>query len=439
MVALNIRNIKNEVLIYTWNPNWENFQYFSLDEKINAFRDYVLLSQKIFGEMCANKQTICLIVAPDLIFTPAGDESNSIHNHTYSWDAYLHFKNRMEEIQNELLPTAFVIAGAIEYATEDNQHYKITSFILTKEQIQSYDKIEYIDDIITTKIENISRLKKSATLTALKNRKKNVFHFHGVIIGLEICQDHEKQTLLNAIKHAALDIHVLISAGQTARHDNVCAHVNKDVILVQCDRIPSYHSLSGVNTKSGVWQAKRLKISHTTTVQLTEIPMVEWPLRDALMKQSRVLLPQPSLTQINTRQPKRTQSHNLFNPPQPANAIDVNTLLNSILDITKDSDWSFLCAIANKPEGVSNIHDCLIKQGSQNLETLNVIKNIAAKSLDKHSLLRHGITTRFYLLVSNLNLDNINQSQMELHAIKRSVNSARKADYTNNISYAKTM
>lgn len=190
------------VAIFTWNPDWSAIKSLSLGQKIELFRAFVVHCQKEFAESKA-ENAVCLMVAPDLIFS-LGSNTN-----INTYQDYLNFCESMRKIQTMLGQDSLLIASAINYITEDGNHYKITAPVITKERIDYYDK----------KATTGNRMHEGVSLPMLPGQTDGYFEFQGIPIGLEICQDHEKKTLqasLNLLQKTVA-IHVLISYGQTRR------------------------------------------------------------------------------------------------------------------------------------------------------------------------------------------------------------------------------
>ena len=211
---MNIRKQQktNFAAIYPFAPDWEEFQHLNLDKKFFHFEKHVLNSQQEYARAkhISDELEICLITAPESIFSPKGRDS--FRNYTYSYSELKRFEEKVKQLQSQLNPDTFVIAGAIDYATPDLKHYMVTTYAVTKDKIHTYDKIKATEKMHETYI--VQENKKTKASLKMHSRKKcGLFTFKNKIIGLEICQDHEEATLLN--NKVSVDIHVVISAGQT--------------------------------------------------------------------------------------------------------------------------------------------------------------------------------------------------------------------------------
>lgn len=212
--------------IYTWNPDWQKFQYLALAEKIRCFSAFVLEAQADFTQRAGNdNHALCLIVAPDLIFSPAADV---IAQKPYTQADYYCLEIKLFTLQTQLDHRVAVITGAISYLAADNTTYKISSHIVTKRDIHYYDKKH--------SAENKNWLNMSIPMQS--GEHSGIFEFHGRSIGLEICQDHEAGTLKKDLHGKTVDIHVLIANGQNVRCDNIATDINQKGLFIVCELQP---------------------------------------------------------------------------------------------------------------------------------------------------------------------------------------------------------
>lgn len=219
-----LRNIpnKNTRHIYTWNPDLETFQHLPLHEKIMALNEAVLRCQLHFQDHTDNdERAICLIIAPDLIFSGA----NGI---VYSYDDNEDMKYRISLMQMTLDSRVLVFAGSIEYLTEKQDYYKNTAYVISNNSIRFYSKKESSGDIIH----------KGKAIPLAKFQGSGIFEFNGVRIGLEICKDHDVGTLKQEVGEGCVDVHVLISNGQNIRSHHIAADPRKNGTFVICELEP---------------------------------------------------------------------------------------------------------------------------------------------------------------------------------------------------------
>lgn len=396
--------------IYAFAPSWEKFQHLNLDDKFTQFEEFVLHCQHDFQANQPNNPslTICLIAAPELIFSRYKESTGTYSLHSYA--EFERFKLKIIRLQKNLIAQTFLIAGAIDYASEDKQHYAVTSYIVTKEKIQTYDKKEPTEEFLSANIVDDDQTI-PAKLSMLRGKNSGTFNFKGIKIGLEICQDHEKATLLNG--HQALDIHVLISAGQTRRTNNVCVHPQQNVIFIQCDRQPTHSAIDGVDTVVAVWNANRRMIenrsgiksrrssdySTSSAVTLIEIPMQAV---NNIVKYCDAPLPRPTIIQnINT-----FNHHSLFNKSQPIEP-DVSALKLELIDIihviANHPGWPHIsCILSGILPGI-----CKIAKLQPNIQLLACAKSIAKESRSEFMIMfRDSITKEFLEILDVSNFDN---------------------------------
>lgn len=207
--------------IYTWNPNWEEFQHLPLRKKILAFNEFVLKCQFHFQEQAiSDRNAVCLIVAPDLVFSGKWPT-------TYSHDDNEKLKVSHSFLQGLLDERVLVIAGSIRYLTSTNNQYKISAYYISAKLIQAYDKQIPSGQLIISD--------KNIPLTCKK--RTGIYEFNGIRVGLEICKDHDDGLLNIETGKGCVDIHVLISNGQNIRHNNIAAS-RHDGIFVACELEP---------------------------------------------------------------------------------------------------------------------------------------------------------------------------------------------------------
>lgn len=219
------RIISDKLHIYTWNPPWDEFKQLTLNGKIAEFKKFVSLSQEHFKKQNKDADSVCMIIAPDLIF------SRSEGLDVCSFNEKIMLDQELATLQPELDFHTLVIAGSMEYATEDESHFKNTTTCLSHNAIQTYDKKKPTSDL---KYINNKKLEME------RGKKTGIIYFNGRKIGLEICQDHEEAALQTELGiNNNVDIHVLISNGQLRRSDRICCvNSTNSGIFIHCELEP---------------------------------------------------------------------------------------------------------------------------------------------------------------------------------------------------------
>jgi hypothetical protein len=375
--------LNRSVFIYTWNPDVETFQKFSLDKKVADFKAYVTACQRDFGNQATpDLETVCLIIAPELIFNPPHIQGES---EAYSFEQNKAVEQALGSFSKQLDERMFVIAGAIRYTTEDDSKYKITSYVLSKNAITSYDKKRPTGPI---------EIGNNQSVPMEEGTKSGVFEFNGIRIGIEICFDHEFSTLKNEAGIRGVDIHVLIANGQNKREGSIASrndgvsifgvveleenkhpHLGKTFeptafYTVSPQSLQSTQTINSVqdrrNSQEGSYR-KRLNLmalGQKASMELNLIPAKLIGSNDSCITCYQTLLP------IYTQSPRRRNS-DVESPrviPQP-------TLKETLVNILKKMD------VINSEYKLNPVYDLLPN------EVIEVINEIGSKEFNKDRLL----------------------------------------------------
>ncbi len=214
--------------IYVWNPAWESFALLSIEQKANAFKLFVETSQKHFlSREPIQPGEVCIIIAPDLIFSLTTDDA------IYSLEEKLFLDEFMLSLKTSLSNRTLVVAGSIIYLMEETAFYAITSHVVTCNSMTTYDK-KYSTHLDAKRITQPI----NTYVNMHKGKKSGYFQFRHLTIGLEICQDHEEMTLKKELGQHFVDLHILLTAGQSIRNEHVCTPLSNFGVMVQCELEP---------------------------------------------------------------------------------------------------------------------------------------------------------------------------------------------------------
>lgn len=406
--------LSSKLSVYTWNPVWDIFQHLTLEEKISEFEIFVAMSQKHFYR-ADNKEpdSLCLIIAPDLIFAPKDDIDPTVSPiYLYSDKEYL--ENRLFTLIRSLHTHVLVIAGTIVYATQAHDKYKISSFVLSIDGIQIYDK-----KFPTTAKHMLGQKE----LPMESGNTTSVIKFNGRRIGLEICQDHEMKSLQSEIGiNNCVDIHVLLSAGQNIRISHICSfRHDRDGVFIQCERRPGrvvkINGLDKIYGETSAYfvknQIQYLDISNAHNTRNRFIDKISLPTNKMF---SKISLQTISSAFIDYSKGFSISSLHL-------GGLDTNIkLIRMISKICDDSNWKHVSMISDKPDGVERINLlCLNYAKSKNV--IDDIQAFAKQWSIKTSLLRSPLTDKFYELLSSekLTIDDLEKFHYELSTINSSL------------------
>lgn len=241
------------IQVYLWNPCWEQFQHLSLTDKIQSFKSMLCQTQETFTKTADNDEnTVGLIIAPEAVFSPPKIQ-NSLP--AYTIEEHDAFVKSMNAITASIDTRILVIAGTIDYFTLMRDKYKVTSYILTCNTVLSYDKKNDVPDI---KIEE--------NYVPLETGKQSsIIYFRDLVIGLEICRDHEEKALLNELKGNPVNIHILICNTQTKRHASIATNKENEGLFIVCELEPK--KASKIMYRNEISQCYKTK-TITSTQQL---------------------------------------------------------------------------------------------------------------------------------------------------------------------------
>lgn len=210
--------------IYTWNPDLGMFLKLPLQEKIMMFNQTVLWCQAHFQDQTKkDEQSVCLIIAPDLIFS---GEGGSVCSHEDNED----LKVRLSLLQMQIDARVLVIAGTIRYFTKSMETYKITAYVISQNAIQSYSKKESASHVIHD----------GRSIPLAKGEQSGIFKFDNLDIGLEICQDHNTGTLIQELGNRGVDVHVLLCNAQNIRAHHIAADARRNGTFIVCELRPRH-------------------------------------------------------------------------------------------------------------------------------------------------------------------------------------------------------
>ncbi len=226
------------VAIFTWNPDWNTLKTLNLSQRIELFKEFIAHSQQEFDAHPNDRNNICLMVAPDLVFSLG----SATEVHTY--EDFVGFCKEMDSLKSMLKPNSLVIAGAIDYVDESGDYYKVTTPIISSQTpVAFYDKKA-----------SAGNQKHGEKILPMKpGQVDGYFEFQELALGLEICQDHEVRTLQKTLQRLAktVSIHVLISHGQCRRDFAVVTPTsNNKTIFVHVELEPGAVNQEGRTLES---------------------------------------------------------------------------------------------------------------------------------------------------------------------------------------------
>ncbi len=208
---------RSHVHVYQFNPEWKTFYTKSFDEKLDKIMQAILEFQ---GHFLANSEVHdqCMIVLPEGILNPEYDFYKGACNESQKG----HFEKKLQELQSNLSDRTLVIPGAIVWLRDDGG-YQVTTYFVTQTQMKQYDKKHSSGDLTIN----------DASVPMVAGTDSGIFKFNGMTIGLEICRDHEEQSLKCALgKNKYVDIHVLIANGQNVNTSHIATRPNQSLFVV---------------------------------------------------------------------------------------------------------------------------------------------------------------------------------------------------------------
>lgn len=136
---MQVRNSESHVVfVYTWNPDWQTFKNKSLEDKIEAFESIVREAATDFENKSAiDQNSISLVIAPENIFSPSSCQGGQ---EAYSAKEHQLFQDKLQALSHNVSERVLIISGAICYFSADLDSYKITSYLISKNRMDSYDK-----------------------------------------------------------------------------------------------------------------------------------------------------------------------------------------------------------------------------------------------------------------------------------------------------------
>jgi len=177
-----------------------------------------------------DEKAICLMVAPEMIFTPAEETNRGL----YTAVEHTCLVNMLNNLRNRLDDRVLIIAGTIQYLIDGHDQYVNRSYIVSSESLNFYDKKANTGDI---HIQDNNCKMRAINMQAGKST--GLILFKGIRIGLEICLDHEEKTLLRELQgQKPVDIQVLICAGQSIRKESLATSKNKPGLFIVCELTP---------------------------------------------------------------------------------------------------------------------------------------------------------------------------------------------------------
>ncbi len=210
------------VVIFTWNPDWNIVKTLDLKQQIELFKAFVIRSQQEFIDQENESDAVCVLIAPDLIFSLGSPIA------LRSYNDFVYFCDQLRTMQSLIMPSTIVIAGSMDYLTQKGDQYKVTAPIISNRSFTFYDK----------KVPAGTRKVGDKIISMQSGEINGYIEFQNVLIGLEICQDHEVQTLRNTLHDLkkTVVIQVLISHGQCRRDSALVrpSHLN-EVIFVHLE------------------------------------------------------------------------------------------------------------------------------------------------------------------------------------------------------------
>ena len=373
--------------VYTWNPEWKTFGRLSLGKKIKAFKKFIDDSQNHFRQLDdLDSDSVCLIVAPDMIFAPPESEKGK-YSPTYAYSDYEYFCKEIKKIQSTLDHHTLVIAGAIDYATKDAANYKITSHILSATQAQYYDK-----KIPTTKL----RILNNKVLEMERGNKTGIISFNGRKIGLEICQDHEGQALLSEIQNDKVDIHVLLSVGQHYRLDSICSvQPQKKGVFIQCEREPGK-----VDTNFGLEKTycstETYSVNHYAKHDADSSRKQYF---NKIASKSNKNLEDIRLEKVSSEVGNKDKS--IKHSRLSMEGVSQNKkIINRLRQICMNRNWSLRCVFSYCPSGVREIYR-LLQANKSDQQILFDIQSFSKRRANSFSFTRSELTQELYCMLGN--------------------------------------
>jgi hypothetical protein len=243
------------VIIFTWNPEWATLKTLELSQRIELFKEFIARSQHEFSIHQNARNAICLMIAPDLVFSLG----SATALHTY--DDFISFSTQMDSLKAMLTPASLVIAGAIDYVDISGDYYKVTAPIISNQMTLFYDK----------KASAGNQKHAGKTLAMLPGQLDGYFEFQGLPIGLEICQDHQMRTLQKTLQRLAktVSLQILISNGQCRRDFAVISPTsNNKNIFVHVELEPGAMNQEGRTLESQNYEVE-LKCAAPSTYHQT--------------------------------------------------------------------------------------------------------------------------------------------------------------------------
>jgi len=387
---------RNTLHIYTWNPPFDSLDVLTLTEKTQQFIEFVKVSQAHFlnREPITSRDT-CIIIAPDLLFSPMQDSA------VHTLGEKMALDEKMAVLKPLLSIRSIVIAGSIEFLMEDASLYGITSHVITSDAVKTYDKKHPVyagQRLLTEPIHT--------SVVMYEGKKSGLFEFRNLTIGLEICQDHEKETLKKELGNEQfVDLQILLTAGQSIHKEHVCTPVSRAGVLVQCELKPH------ITYDAGVFGSKELETAVYTVQKEVKEPSFRARFLQELGKRYDIKLHQHTGEDIGFDIKHTIVALQLKKQLPSDLVVDV---LNQLIQMP---EWSPLTkkikipffsdkSAVEMPEGFNEIKsfcDAYYRGTLSQAELFKNLNNFAAKKLSEWTFTRHSLTEKLYQTLASVN------------------------------------